>query len=299
MQTLAKIFVFVWSMIVVEAVPADPGHDPAPYSVERAGNGGHPVYLIPGLSNAGDVWDGLAVTLRANGYRTHVLTLAGFGGQPPLPHHEPFLPRVRDALAAELATHTGLKPVVIGHSLGGFMALWLGATASEHLAGLIVIDGVPFLPALANLAATAESQAASAEQIRTFMASLTPEQFAQQNQMSLEAMAKNESERARIAATSTRSSPASVGRAMAELMTTDLRPMLDRIDVPVLMIQAADSGARDALREAYASQIEAIPDHRHIVADQGGHFVQLDDPEFTAREVLGFLESLNANEAEQ
>lgn len=290
MQTLARTAFIALSLVV--AASAHARSDAAPYSAERTGEG-RSVYLIPGLSNAGDVWDDLAARLRENGYRTHVLTLAGFGGQPPLPPDQPFLPRVREALAAELAAHEEPRPVVIGHSLGGFMAFWLGATAPEHLAGLIAIDGVPFLPALTNPAATAESQAGQAEQIRTFMASLTPEQFAQQNRMSLETMADNEAERERIAATSTRSDPASVGRAVAELMTTDLRPMMQQIEVPTLLIQAADSGAREAARDAYAAQIQAIPDHRHIVAERGSHFVQLDDPEFTARQVLAFLESLD------
>jgi pimeloyl-ACP methyl ester carboxylesterase len=125
------------------------------------------------------------------------------------------------------------------------------------------------------------------------MASLGPEQFAQQNRMSLQTMLHHEAERERIALTSTRSDPAAVGRAVAELMTTDLRPMMADVAVPALLLQAADSGSNAAMRAAFGAQIAAIPDHRHVVAGQGSHFVQLDDPDFTAREVLAFLERLD------
>jgi len=64
------------------------------------------------------------------------------------------------------------------------------------------------------------------------------------------------------------------------------------VNVPTVLIQAADSGADDALRKAYARQIAEIPDHRHVIAGQGRHFVQLDDPDFVAEQVLSLLEEI-------
>lgn len=287
MHLFARIFVAALFLSAAERV----GADDRPFSIESAGQG-RAIYLIPGLTNSGDVWDDLVGRLQDAGYRTHVLTLSGFGGRVAL-DDGPFLPRVRDALAAELNSGEGPKPVVIGHSLGGFLAFWLGATEAEQLSGIIAIDGVPYLPALGDPSATPESQIVAAEQMRSFMASLTPEQFAQQNRMSLQAMLHDEVERERIARTSTRSDPAAVGRAVAELMTTDLRPMMVDVAVPALLLQAADSGSTPALRAAFGAQIAPIPEHRHVVADRGSHFVQLDDPDFTAREVLAFLEGLD------
>ncbi len=290
----ASLLAFVLFGAVVQ--PSLGADDPRPYRVESAGEG-RSIWLIPGLSNPGHVWDDLAGRVRKAGYRTHVLTLAGFAGVPPVHGDGPFLPRVRDALAEELAVildddhaeHPGAPPVVIGHSLGGFMAFWLAATESEHLAGAIAVDGVPYLAALGNAEATPESQRASAEQLAAFMASLTPEQFEQQNRMSLQGMVVDPEARQRVADDSVRSDPATVGRAVAEMMTTDLRPLMAGVEVPVLLVQAADSGSNETIRAAYAAQVEAIPDHRHVVADQGRHFVQLDDPEFLAGEVLAFL----------
>jgi N-formylmaleamate deformylase len=254
-----------------------------PFEVETSGEG-RAIYLIPGLASPGSVWDDLAAHLREQGYQTRVITLAGFAGQPPI-SGERFLPVVRDALAAEIGMQEGDEPVVIGHSLGGFMAFWLAATVPDALAGVVAIDGIPYLGALSDASITPESLQAQAEQIATFMASLTPEQFAAQNRLSLSTMISDADRVEEIATTSSLSDPATVGRAVAEMMTTDLRPLMADVRIPVVLIQAADSGALESMRQAYAGQVELIEKIHHVVARKGRHFVQLDDPDFVAEEI--------------
>lgn len=254
-----------------------------PFEMETSGEG-RAIYLIPGLASPGSVWDDLAAHLRKQGYQTHVITLAGFAGQPPISGPS-FLPVVRDALAAEISRQEGDKPVVIGHSLGGFMAFWLAATVPDALAGAVAIDGVPYLGALSDASITPESMQAQAEQIATFMSSLTPEQFAAQNRLNLSTMISDSDQVEKVATTSSLSDPTTVGRAVAEMMTTDLRPLMAEISIPVVLIQAADSGAIDSVQQAYAGQVEHIEQIRHVVAQKGRHFVQLDDPDFVADEI--------------
>ncbi len=147
----------------------------APYTVDTQGEG-PPIYFIPGLASPGEVWADLAAELRDLGFQTRLLTLAGFAGIEAM-NGDDFLPTVHQHLAAELA-ELGEPALVIGHSLGAFMALWLATTGSERLAGVIAVDGVPYLGALADAGATPESNRANAEQMAGFMASLTAEQFA-------------------------------------------------------------------------------------------------------------------------
>lgn len=249
------------------------------------------VYLIPGLASPGSVWDELADELVAEGHRVRILTLAGFAGLPPL-EGDHFLPLVRDQLAAELAASEGPAPVIVGHSLGAFMALWLAATEADNVAGVVAVDGVPYLAALGRPDATPQSQRAQAEQMAQYMASLTPEQYAAQNRMALSGMVTDPAEVERFAAEGGRSDPATVGRAVAEMLTTDLRGLMPQIEAPVILIQAADSGADENMRRAYADQVAGIPDHRHVVADRGRHFVQLDNPEFVREQVFGLLKAV-------
>lgn len=281
---------WILSALVLAAAVTVEAADNQAYVVDIQGEG-PPVYLIPGLASPGSVWDELAADLREHGFQTRVLTLAGFAGLSPL-ETEPFLPQVRRQLAAELA-ESNSKPVLIGHSLGAFMALWLGATEPERLAGIVAIDGVPYLGALAEPDATPESNAASAEQMASFMASLTSEQYAAQNRMALNTMITDPEQVEHYAATSGLSDPATVGRAMAEMLTTDLRPLMGQVTVPVVMIQAADSGSSESIKAAYAAQLADVANLRHVVASKGRHFVQIDDPEFVRSEVLRLLERID------
>jgi N-formylmaleamate deformylase len=277
------------ALCVVAAMKVEADQAPA-FFMDTRGEG-PPVYFIPGLASPGSVFDELAADMRELGYQTRVSTLAGFAGVPPI-SGETFLPVVHRQLADELAGLEGKPPLLIGHSLGGFMALWLGATNSEHLAGVIAIDGVPYLGALADPSATPESNREGAKQLEAFMASLTPEQYAAQNRMALSGMITEPENVERFAEAGGRSDPATVGRAVAEMLTTDIRPLMQQVTAPVVLIQAADSGANEGAVKAFAAQVADIPDVRHVVADQGRHFVQIDDPAFVLTEVQALLERL-------
>src|SRR4051812_21584594 len=67
---------------------------PTAFSAEVRGHG-RPIILIPGLGCPGAVWS--VVTARLDGYQTHVLTLAGFAGQPAI--DRPLVASARDELA--------------------------------------------------------------------------------------------------------------------------------------------------------------------------------------------------------
>ena len=99
---------------------------------------GPPVILVPGLATTGEVWRGTVERLRDR-YQLHVLTLAGFGG--PEPIGAPFLPRVAAALAEYVDERRLERPVLVGHSLGGFVSLLAASSTPDRFAGGKPIEG--------------------------------------------------------------------------------------------------------------------------------------------------------------
>jgi pimeloyl-ACP methyl ester carboxylesterase len=98
----------------------------------------------------------------------------------------------------------------------------------------------------------------------------------------------------RMAVAGAKSDPRAVGEATAELMSTDLRPAMSKIRVPVLLIGAggwARSGMKDRLAAAYEAQIASVPKHRFVLAEKARHFIMLDDPQFLFATIDAFLES--------
>jgi pimeloyl-ACP methyl ester carboxylesterase len=237
---------------------------------------GKPMILIPGLECPGTVWDDTVRHFRDR-YQVHVLTLAGFAGQPAIPGLR--LRAVRDDLIRYIRDRRLDRPVLVGHSLGGFLALWVAASAPELASRVVSLDGVPFLPALFNPAAQPGDSKEEAERMQKLYASLAPPQLEAMSKMALTQMISDAKNVEMAAAWASQSDSAFVGQTIYDLMTTDLRPEMPRVTAPLLLI-GAGKGVSPQVRAAYEDQVAKAPDHRVVFADGALHFIMLDDPSF-------------------
>jgi len=97
---------------------------------------GPPVLLVHGLGGAAVNWVEIAPAL-ARRRRVVCLDLPGHGGSAPLAH-PPSLAAYAGR-AALLAEREGMLPAaVVGHSLGGVVALWLAALRPEGVTGAVL-----------------------------------------------------------------------------------------------------------------------------------------------------------------
>jgi N-formylmaleamate deformylase len=259
------------------------------FTVTRIGHG-RPMILIPGLLSSGDVWSGTVAHFKDR-YECHVLTLAGFAGQPAVPL--PFLQTVRDDVLRYIEEKKLDHPVIVGHSLGGFLAFWMAATAPATAGPLVAVDGVPFLPALMDPSATAQSSAPQADPIRKLYGSFTREQLAAQSRRAFAGMIKDPGQVETATGWSAASDPATAGAAIYEMMTTDLRQQIAAIKSPVLLLAAADfapdTASRKQLVSSYEAQVAKVPQARVVLAERARHFIMLDDPAFLFSTMDAFL----------
>lgn len=276
--------------------PEAVGHKGA-FTVTITGTGSRPMILIPGLLSSGEVW-GPVVEHFASRYRLHVLTLAGFAGVPAV--DGPLLPRVRDELIAYIREERLDRPVLVGHSLGGFLAMWIASTAPDVVGPLVAVDGVPFQPALMNPSATASAMEPLARQMRVMYGAMTPEQLGLQTAKALTGMMSRPADVERATVWASRSDAAAAGQALYELMTTDLRNDVANITSDVLLVAATKIVASNSDRlemalNAYRAQVARIKRHRVVAATQALHFVMLDDSTFLLSTMDEFLGSATAD----
>jgi pimeloyl-ACP methyl ester carboxylesterase len=283
------IFVLCQGPVLQAAEKAD-AETPAAFSVKVTGSG-RPMILIPGLSCGGDVWDDAVAHFKGS-YECHVVTLAGFAGQPSTA--DPSLRKVLDGLSEYIREKKLQRPVIVGHSLGGFLAFWLGIELPGEVGPIVAVDGVPYYPALMEAGATPEAQRPAAETLRNMIKGQTTGQFAFGNRWTLSTMITDAKEVERVAASSSRSDPKAVGQAMYEIMTIDLRDKVKAIRSPVLLLGAtnalasADEQKRE--EESYRAQMATVPRHKVVFAPKSRHFIQLDAPAFFYQEVESFLQ---------
>lgn len=253
---------------------------------------GPDVILIPGLASSRDVWSGLAAKLRQK-HRLHLVQVAGFAGSPAIADPDGRVVAPTAMAVADYIRRERLKtPTIIGHSLGGAVALMLGARYPDRVGRLLIVDALPFYSLLIDPAATSDSVKPRAAAFRNAMLAAPATQAEAMQSASIARLAKTEAVRPALVAAGIKSDRKTVADATYELMTTDLRPELNRITAPVEVLYAYDpiygvpaSSIDATFRNAYAS----TPRVSFKRIDGSFHFIMLDQPEAFARAVIDFL----------
>lgn len=271
----------------VAAAPATIGvvaDNPAahPNFTVRVVGKGRPVLLIPGLTCPGAVWDETVAHYQKQ-YQCHIISLAGFGGVAAPASTDNLLLNVRDQLLAYLKIQNLRKPAIIGHSLGGFMALWLSSTQPEAVGPLVIVDSLPFIGAIQNPAATVEQVRPMAEGMRQ-QVSKGQANAAQQRQMAA-TMVTDTARISQVTRWGLQSAPAAVAQAMYDMYTTDLRPEVARIQQPALVLGswAAYKGmgaTKESTKAIFDQQYAKLPHHRVEMSEAGKHFLMYDDTQW-------------------
>ncbi|KNX77361.1 alpha/beta hydrolase [Pseudomonas sp. 250J] len=280
------------------SLSASPGQPSSPLptdqqriSVQVEGEG-RDVILIPGLASSREVWTDLTTRLRQS-QRLHLVQLAGFAGLPALSDSEgKVVAPVAEAIADYIRTQHIEAPVIIGHSLGGEVALMLGARHPDQVGRLMIVDALPFYTLLIDPSATSKTATVQAAAMRSSLLAASPEQSEAMQKASIARLAKTEAVRPGLVSAGISSDRKTVADAVYELMVTDLRPELGCISAPVEVVYAYDdfygvpaSSVDATFRRAYAS----TPDIHFTRIDDSFHFVMLDQPERFASVVETFL----------
>jgi pimeloyl-ACP methyl ester carboxylesterase len=103
----------------------------------HVGGAGPPVVLLHGLGGAASNWVDVAPLLTAR-HRVVALDLPGHGGSPPLAR-DSGMRGFADAAAAALQELDAAPALVVGHSFGGQVAVWLAARRPELVRGLLLV----------------------------------------------------------------------------------------------------------------------------------------------------------------
>jgi len=221
---------------------------------------GRPVIFIPGLGCPGDMWD--ATVEHLSGVQAHVLTLAGFAGTKPV--KPPLAATVRKELVRYIRSHHLDHPIVIGHSMGGFIAYWLAATAPDLIGGVVVVDAGPSL---------ADNDLETAKSLRNMWAQAGDDELPEQVKNAYSSMTTDPKRIAPYLAAIAKSDRQTMGDAIFELVTTSVSDKVANITAPLLLV-LADGG----YQQMYTQQASTVRHHQVVVLPHTRHFVFFDDP---------------------
>ncbi len=259
---------------------------------------GTPIILIHGLAASLHDWDQLIPALVANGYATHALDLLGHGdsAKPPFALYE--LDWLQDHFVSWLnSLALGAPAVLVGHSLGGYVALEYTRRYPGAVRALVLVD--PFysngqLPwflraAYAHPKLTALFMRRTPSWLVRWAIDLTSLSMGHAKG-GLHALPQPV--RAQTAIDYMRTAPAAYGILQREI---DLTPHLASIAVPTLVIW----GERDRTLTP-ASFLDLVKRLPRAVGKSRvtGHVPHQADAEWFSEEVLTFLRSVDGGAAE-
>lgn len=251
---------------------------------------GAPIILIPGLASSGAVWDS-AVKRYCGDHQCHVLTLAGFAGVPAI--DAPLLATTEQQLSAYITANGLDRPVVIGHSLGGFLGLKLAADHPGQVGRLVVVDSLPAMAATQMSSMTGAQMKEMAAGVRAHLLAQDADAYKANQLQTLRTMITSENDVQRAVVWGQQSDRATVASAMAEMMGEDLRQDIGRIKAPTLVLGSwiayKNFGTRPQFEQMYQAQYQQLPGVKVEMADNARHFIMFDDPAWMYDRIDAFL----------
>jgi pimeloyl-ACP methyl ester carboxylesterase len=271
-------------------VPAD--FRPTRFFTHVEGSGPD-VIMIPGLGCSRDVWKDEAAKLTPH-YRVHLVQIRGFAGYPPPKDASgPMIQTIVTELAQYIEVLKLDKPAVIGHSLGGLIGLMLADQHPQDVGKLMVVDALPFFGVLLDPSGTAEQIKTQAKELRQSMMDEPAATFLHEQNSMVASLVKTPDKRPQVIFWSANSDRRTFTTAIYEDATTDMRPEISKIQVPITLLYPFDS-SKEALKDVdkrYHDAYGPAPHATLIRIDDSAHFIMLDQPQKFDDAVQNFLKS--------
>lgn len=266
---------------------------PAAFTVDVTGQG-RPLILIPGLASSGEVWQGTVARLCGPqaARQCHVLTLAGFAGVAPIAGD--LLAQAEQQLADYIVAKKLGQPAIIGHSLGGFLALKMAIDHPQQTGKLLIVDSLPALGAAQLPSSTPEQLQAMSSQMQAAMRTQDAASAITSQRRTVSGMASAPADVERIIGWGQRSDRETVIKTMGTLVASDLRQDVAKIKSPTLVlgtwIAYKDYAPRAAIEATFQQQYAQLPGVQIALADTARHFIMYDQPDWMVARIEQFLD---------
>ncbi len=253
-----------------------------PFSITKIGKGNQALIFIPGFASSGDVWNETIDSLK-NDYTCYVLTMSGFAGAPPKDNSS--FEYWKTEIAKFISENKINKPIVIGHSMGGGLAMAIAADYPDLLNKIVVVDALPCLLALTNPEFKSVADNDCSNLVDQIM-KMPEDQFIQMQKMSVASLSANQSKHDEILSWSLKSDRKTFAQMFCDFSNTDLRQRIKNVQIPsLILLEAPFKTIEDSINEQY----KEMPSAQLKYANKGLHFIMFDDQEWYIKELVDFL----------
>ncbi len=254
---------------------------------------GSAVIFIPGLNSAEDTFTETCNAM-ANKHKCYLLHLPGFAGQKPMDLQQGFLVPIKNNIVALIKKKKLSNVTLVGHSLVGFLSLMVTLDSPELIDKVVIVDSLPFFPAIQNPSLTIEMAKPQAEQMRTQMNAPSDADYIKNAAFSVQGMSNQPSRQALLIQWSQTSDRTTTTQVMYELMTTDLRASIAAIQKPAMVLGAWAAykpygSTMESTKAIYTTQYAQLKNVDIRMSETGFHFLTWDDSAWVNQQITQFL----------
>lgn len=255
-----------------------------PFEVKKTGKGNQSIIFIPGFASSGEVWND-TVTQFDKKFSCYVLTMKGFAGVKPLANAN--FKDWEKGIAEYIKDEKIEKPIIIGHSMGGGLAMALAADYPELISKIVVVDALPCLAALSDPNFKSKENNDCTSTINTLKA-MSDEQFKQMQAGTIPRLVADPSMQETVISWSMKSDRTTFAKMYCDFSNTDLREKIQTIQCPsLILLESYFVNFKPAIESQYKNLKNA--DMRY--ASKGLHFIMYDDREWYFEQLNNFLSS--------
>jgi pimeloyl-ACP methyl ester carboxylesterase len=255
-----------------------------PFEVKITGTGKSSIIFIPGFASSGDVWNETKAAYEKE-HTCYTFTMAGFAGVPAQPN--PTFEGWKKSIAAFILEKKIDKPVLIGHSMGGGLALAIAADYPDLISKIIIVDALPCLAAMMNPAFKSNENNDCGPTIARYEA-LADDQFYQMQKASIPTLLADTSKQEEVVQWSVRSDRATFAGMYCDFLNTDLREKIATVKCPALILMNPSFATyRSSVNEQYKN-LKTAQIH---YANKGLHFIMFDDKAWYMNELSAFIKN--------
>lgn len=255
---------------------------PYPFDIQISGQGKQSIVFIPGFASSGEVWNE-TISYYKNDYTCYSFTMAGFAEAKPQPNAtfanwEMYIVKYINENKIE-------KPILMGHSMGGGLALAIASDYPELIEKIIIVDALPCLAALMNPTFKAVEKTDCSGMINQ-MTSAMNEQFYQMQKMSIPRLLADTSKQELVIGWSVKSDRKTFAEMYCDFSNTDLREKIKSIKCPALiLLEESFKNIKPAIEAQYKNLKTASLEY----SNKGLHFIMYDDKEWYLKQLNNFI----------
>lgn len=253
-----------------------------PFEVVKSGKGKQSIIFLPGFASSGDVWNETKANFEKD-FTCYTFTMAGFAGVKSQPNVS--FKNWETEIVNYIRANKIEKPIIVGHSMGGGLALAIASDYPDLMNKIVVVDALPCLTALRDPSFKSKENNDCSSIVNPINA-MSEDEFLQMQKRNIAMLLADASKQEEAISWSMKSDRKTFGEMYCDFSNTDLRDKIASIRCPsLILLEFGFSNYKEPIETQYKNLKTASFQY----STKGLHFIMYDDKEWYMAQLKNFI----------